>query len=263
MTVFKIGSLRIRLTPMMLFCCIIWFASGNTKAMLILFCVVLIHECAHMLVAHLLGFETQGIEIYPFGGAAEICGTEDFPAFEGLIAAAGPSASLFVGFLASKLPFLPDEFVTFSYSVALFNLIPIYPLDGGRILCSLLKSFFGEQKGHKYCSIVGIVLASLYLIYNIRRLVCYFDSSTSVMSVFMFTAALKSLKYPFRPDKREKVIKSARSVKIIRSLENEDLLQLSKRFYGNSFHVVLICDKCGNVVGVTDEKQILDKLIAE
>ncbi len=263
MTLFKTENIRIKLDPLMLSCCILWIIAGNTKTMLTLLTVVLLHECTHMLVAHLLGFETQSIEIYPFGGAAEICGTEDFPAFEGLIAASGPLASLFIGFLAQKLPFVPNEFVSLSYSVALFNLIPVYPLDGGRILCSLLKSFCGEQKGHKCCAVIGIIISSAYLIYSILLLVMHFDSSLIVMSVFMFTASVKSFRYPFRPDKREKIIKNSKSVKLIKAQENEDLLQLSKRFCGNSFHIVVICDPTGKVIGFTDEKQVLDKLVTE
>ena len=82
--------------------------------------VLLIHELFHAFVAFLFGFHTEKIELYPFGGAAEIRGISDDYILDAIVAAAGPLISLFIGFLWEQgainniLP-QSDDFVRFSY----------------------------------------------------------------------------------------------------------------------------------------------------
>lgn len=119
--------------------------------MLGLFISLLLHELAHSVVARRLGIEIKSITLFIFGGLAELGSEPKSARDEFLIAVAGPIMSLFLAFcfwLFTQIALLasgPDTFVAvLSYLgainlvLALFNLVPAFPLDGGRILRAYL-----------------------------------------------------------------------------------------------------------------------------
>jgi len=120
----------------------------------LVFASVVFHELSHSMVARYYGINVVDITLLPIGGVARMASPPDRPVQEILIAVAGPAASLFLAFC---LWFIADIFgsdVTISdFSVkssllaeltavnlvlALFNLIPAFPMDGGRVLRGVL-----------------------------------------------------------------------------------------------------------------------------
>jgi Zn-dependent protease/CBS domain-containing protein len=140
------------------------FAPGPSWALgllaaLLLFGSVLFHELSHAVVARRLGMEVAGITLFLFGGVAQINGEPPTPRAEFCVAVAGPLASLFLGFAclgaAWALPPVagarpPAALLTYlgvvNLCLALFNLIPAFPLDGGRILRSALWQLTGSLR---------------------------------------------------------------------------------------------------------------------
>jgi Zn-dependent protease len=110
------------------------------------FACLAIHEVAHAVVARRFGIHVRGITLFLFGGVAEIEGEVPSPSHEFAVALVGPATSVMLGSifalmgeLASGLRWTGAEGVFFTLSavnlgVALFNLIPGLPLDGGRLL---------------------------------------------------------------------------------------------------------------------------------
>src|SRR5689334_560415 len=128
--------------------------SGLTTALyvLALFASVLLHEIGHALVARVYGVRTLEIVMYPIGGVSRLK-EQPKPRQEPLIAMAGPVVNLIIGvvLLATQHDFLPPEKLAVptdanliermaagNLLLGLFNLLPAYPMDGGRILRSLL-----------------------------------------------------------------------------------------------------------------------------
>lgn len=113
-----------------------------------LFASVIAHELSHATVARRFGVEMRGITLFIFGGVAEMADEPPSPKVEFWIAVAGPIASFVVGGLlfalgaALALPTAAAAVVgylaTINVVLAVFNLIPAFPLDGGRILRSIL-----------------------------------------------------------------------------------------------------------------------------
>ncbi len=111
---------------------------------LLFFASVLLHELAHAFVALRNGIPVEGITLFIFGGAASIGKEPSSPGVEFRVAIAGPLASLAlaIGFealflLDQQIPILAAPSVwlaRINLMLALFNLIPGFPLDGGRIL---------------------------------------------------------------------------------------------------------------------------------
>ncbi len=124
-----------------------------------LFCSIIFHEMCHSLVARMYGLSMKGITLFIFGGVAEM---DDEPAsakVEFLMAAAGPISSIMlaVGFLAIygvgiaaawpvPLKGVLGYLGLINGMLAVFNLVPAFPLDGGRILRAALWSWKGNVR---------------------------------------------------------------------------------------------------------------------
>jgi Zn-dependent protease len=132
-----------------------WLVSGIGA--LVLFASVLAHELAHSLVAIRNGLTISKITLFIFGGVAHMDGEPDKPGVEFKMAIAGPLMSIgiaavmgFIRFVllkpyAGSAPALVVEYATYANAVlACFNLVPGYPLDGGRVLRSLLWKVTGN-----------------------------------------------------------------------------------------------------------------------
>jgi Zn-dependent protease len=116
-----------------------------------LFVSILIHEFSHSLVARKYGLEIKGITLFIFGGVAEMQDEPDTPKIEFLMAIAGPIASFLLAVLFGTLyqagnvlgVIVPILGILWYLSVinmllAVFNMLPAFPTDGGRILRALL-----------------------------------------------------------------------------------------------------------------------------
>jgi Zn-dependent protease/CBS domain-containing protein len=131
---------------------IAYWANGLLAALL-LFASVLIHELAHSLVAMGKGLAVRGITLHLLGGVSQLDDEPPDPRTELLMAAAGPLASLAIGFGLSLLRLAVDSpwgdaILTYlmyvNVAVGLFNLIPGFPLDGGRLLRAILWRSSGD-----------------------------------------------------------------------------------------------------------------------
>ncbi len=122
---------------------------------LLLFASVLGHELSHALAAQGEGIEIEEIVLHPFGGLARLRREPDSPRAEFRIAAAGPAASFIFALLAYGAMYLTDWGRSAAWAVcaiiaggnlmlAVFNLLPGYPLDGGRVMRSYLWHRSGQ-----------------------------------------------------------------------------------------------------------------------
>ncbi|NQW21241.1 MAG: site-2 protease family protein [Chloroflexi bacterium] len=149
-----------------------WIAGAITT--LLLFTSVLAHELGHSLVALSQGLKVRGITLLLFGGVSKIQGEASRPRNEFFIAFAGPAVSLIIGIVLIGWwinfgPIYKNEvtllkgvvFFTgwMNILVAGFNLLPGYPMDGGRVLRSAVWGFTGDSgRATKVAYVVGRVV---------------------------------------------------------------------------------------------------------
>jgi Zn-dependent protease len=132
-----------------------WAMAGFATAGLLM--SIVFHETAHSLVARHYGLPIRGITLFIFGGVAEMVAEPSRPRDELLMAAAGPAASLLLaavfyglllGVAAWDGPVAVGGVLWYlglvNFALALFNLVPAFPLDGGRILRAALWSWRGD-----------------------------------------------------------------------------------------------------------------------
>jgi Zn-dependent protease len=137
-----------------------------------LFAIVLIHEFGHQLACRSVGGQTHDIVLWPLGGVAYVSPPQR-PGAQLWSIAAGPlvnvilfpilSAALWLGAHAAEIDSPPDwfRFINNVWAINLvllvFNMLPIYPLDGGQILRSLLWFPFGRANSLLISSIIGLI----------------------------------------------------------------------------------------------------------
>jgi Zn-dependent protease len=131
------------------------YALGLASALL-LFASILLHELGHAVVARRYGVEIEGIQLWLLGGVARMRDTAHQPGEELRFALAGPAVTLAIvfvfGLATAALPAsAPDELTSlFAYQalvnllILVFNLLPAFPLDGGRVLRAVLWRRSGD-----------------------------------------------------------------------------------------------------------------------
>ncbi len=125
---------------------------------------VLLHELGHAVVARQLGVNVSGIELHFFGGAAKMIEMPRSANHEIAIAAAGPAVSFVLAGLGLGLGALSGSWMVsivgwINLTIALFNLIPALPMDGGRILRALLTRWMDFVRATDVSVMVARVVA--------------------------------------------------------------------------------------------------------
>jgi Zn-dependent protease/CBS domain-containing protein len=142
-----------------------WVISLVTS--ILFFSSVLAHELAHSLVAKAAGLKVSAITLFIFGGVSQLAEEPKSPGMEFRMAVAGPGTSLVIGgacwgiYSATQHPVSPATGMAFwlgyiNVALAAFNMIPGFPLDGGRVLRSLLWWRSGNlRRSTRIASLIG------------------------------------------------------------------------------------------------------------
>jgi stage IV sporulation protein FB len=155
--------------------------------MVLLFACVLAHEFGHIFTARAFGVSTPDVTLLPIGGVARLERIPEAPHEEFLIAIAGPLVNVAIAFALIVLTgahlnstdlaavdsmhvALADRLAIVNLFLALFNMIPAFPMDGGRVLRALLASRLGFVRATEIAASIGqgvaFVLGFIGLLYN-------------------------------------------------------------------------------------------------
>lgn len=162
----KVAGVQLVLNNWFLALMLLFALAGLALKVAGVFAAVLWHECAHALVARLLGYKVREMELLPFGGVARIERIGDAgPVNELLMASAGPAASLLLAAAVyCGMAYYPGWtegrfYFTVNLTLAFFNLLPGLPLDGGRMLRAVLALRLDYGKATLLVVKVGKLLA--------------------------------------------------------------------------------------------------------
>jgi Zn-dependent protease len=148
-------------------------------AAVLLFVSVLLHELAHSVVARARGLPVKNITLYIFGGVSNIEKEPGSPGIEFQVAVVGPITSLLIGSVALALLYLLGQsnsalgailmYLGFAnILLGIFNLIPGFPLDGGRVLRSIIWKITGNlRQATRIVTVVGQIIAYLFILVGI------------------------------------------------------------------------------------------------
>ena len=179
-----------------------------------LFLSVLGHELSHALMGRAEGIEIEEIVLHPFGGLARLRNEPESPRAEFRIAIAGPAASFLFAAVSFVLmvPTVRSGYLAAggvllllgagNLLLAVFNLFPGYPLDGGRLLRAILWRRTGDIKeATRLAGICGMLIAAILIIFGVYMAIApnfqaYFMGFWSVLvGLFLFDAAYSVVKH--------------------------------------------------------------------
>lgn len=179
----------------------IFILTNQIELYVLLMSFAFIHEFAHLICGVILGFKPSLLKIIPLGFCVEFeTGIQAYnkkvkksntkAVKECIIALAGPIVNLIIVILG--IIFKIDNNIIYSnFLIAIFNLIPIYPLDGGRILNNLLKIFCGNRKAHKYTNFIANFLFILLTMLSSILILIYQNISILAIIIGLWCIIIK------------------------------------------------------------------------
>ncbi len=203
----RVAGIDLYLHPTFLFIplWVLWQGQGliGVAIVTLVFACVVLHELGHALMARHYGIGTANITLYPIGGVARL---ERMPRSAGpelAIALAGPAVNVaiaailwavvevFGGVLDFELVEIVQTLMVVNVGLLLFNMLPIFPMDGGRVLRALLSSWIGRLRATEIAATLGrgiAVIAGTYFLLN----AVFVDATAFIQVVlagFVYTAA--------------------------------------------------------------------------
>jgi stage IV sporulation protein FB len=251
-------------------------AAGLGPEALILGVVLATHELAHLVLARALGLEVAEIEVLPFGGVARVEGLEwAEPGVEATVALAGPldnflllALGLGLGRLGWLAPGRGQFFLTANLALAVVNLLPALPLDGGRVLRAVLSRRLGYGLATRRLCAVGRRLAWLLAAAGAGALALdTFVPGLFVFAVFLYgaareerwTAGLHAWRQLWR--KADQVRRAgALPVVALAAPPACSLGDLVARLVPHRYHLIWVVDDSGRARGPVDEGAVLEAL---
>lgn len=186
----RIAGIDVFLHPTFLLLLLIPGVAAHLPLVLATFGCVLLHEFGHALTARRFGIGTADITLYPIGGIARLTRMPRAPGVELLIALAGPAVNLAIAamlypMVAAGAGGFALDLLTVNLVLALFNLIPAFPMDGGRVLRALLGGWIGRARATSFAAAVGRTLAVGFGVYSALSLAPF----QAALAVFIYLAA--------------------------------------------------------------------------
>ena len=186
--------------------------SGFGREMLIIYFILIIHEIGHYIFFRYYNIEVNKIVMYPYGGMIDNNMLINTNSKKVLIISLGgifiQIILYFIIFLLYKIGFVESSFYNmfFKYNlyIILFNLIPIYPLDGFKILNSLLELVLSFKLSLKFSIIFNFIFIMLFFLY-----LYIFKINNYIIIIFLLCSLvnyIKSIKYIVNKFYLERVI---------------------------------------------------------
>lgn len=264
----------IQIHPLLWLMIAIAILTGNFIDLSLFLIIVLIHELGHAVAASYLSWRIKRISLLPFGGVAEMDEHGNRPIKEeAIVILAGPLQHVWMmglTFLLFQISWVPLElyqkFIEFNIMVLIFNLLPIWPLDGGKLIYlwrSLKESFPLAHRRTMAISAVSLLLFTLIVLalqpFNLNMWVIIAFLSFSLyfewkQSRYVFVRFLLERYYGKKID--------FQVLKQIHVSEDESILRVLQKFQRGYKHLIII-EKDDNESAQLDENEILHAYFTE
>jgi stage IV sporulation protein FB len=265
---------KIHIHPLLWVIIALAVATAHFIELMMVLLIIFVHEMGHGAAASFFSWRIKKIALLPFGGVAEMDEHGNRPLKEELIVVlAGPLQHFWMmalSYLLFAAGLVPEKwhmlFIEYNMMVLLFNLIPIWPLDGGKLLFILLSMSTSFQEAHvrtlyvsagtlAIFSAILIVMApmtlNVWVIIGFLAFSLYFEWK---QRRFTFMRFLMERHYGKQLDLRE--------LKPINATENEMVGQVLGKFQRGCKHPIIVKQKDGKEM-VMDENELLHAFFSE
>lgn len=191
------GGLRLNVHPLFLIFGAYYALTGKILVFIIYTLSAVVHELGHSFAAAGLGYRLNKITLMPFGAVAsgDIDGLKLKDEIK--IALAGPLINLAIGLFFVATWWIIPEIYAFTdviaeanFSLAIVNFLPVFPLDGGRVLSAVTALKMGKKRSEVFCKITGavfsvvLIIAFIFTVFNTLNLSLLFFSLFVLFGAF-------------------------------------------------------------------------------
>lgn len=257
--------------------------TGYFIELLTLFIIVIVHELGHVIVARSYGWTVREVKLLPFGGVAEIDEAGGVPAAQEIgVALAGPLQNVWMGLAAwgcGALGIWDQQWAEYVWQanlmIGLFNLLPIHPLDGGKIIQALLSYVANYYKVLIWTARISILLSILMIVGAFLPFVLEGNGiqlNLLVVGLFLFMTNwmyhrnIPFLFYRFLMH-RDRVMTQAmasgnRASPIIVN-RNQSILSVARLFRRERYHLIYMLEPRSQQMEMLPEKKIVEGCLSE
>ena len=271
-------QLRIHITFLLL---IAWVALGSASAaifVLLLFLCVVLHEFGHALAAKAYGINTPDITLLPIGGVARLERIPEEPKQELVIAIAGPLVNVIIagclyvvigarGHVTTGTAVQSGDMLVgllqINVLLLLFNLLPAFPMDGGRVLRALLATRMSYARATQVAATVGQGFAFLFGIVGLFGIPGLYHANPFLIFIafFVYLGASQEAALAQMRDVSRRFPVSSAMVREFRTLPAAATLQEAiDALLATSQHDFPVLDESGNVAGILTRHDLIAAL---
>lgn len=248
---------------------------GYFLELMMLFGIVLIHELGHAAAARMYGWKVTEIQLFPFGGVAMVEEGEAVSAHQEIVVAlAGPLQNAFMIGVSLLLEAAgvweqswSEYFIRANLTIGLFNLVPVLPLDGGRIVQAIVSRYASYYHtltaSHWYSLIISCGMTG-YSIY----LTPYHGIHLNLLAVSIFLIAvngyaLRHVYYRFvrflvaRERKLWDMAKTGTRAQLLVAGKDYNVQQVVRKLTRERYHLIYVLDDRGAVKQVIPEQHFI------
>lgn len=266
------AKLKITIEPLSFVALFLLIVFGWLEQVLFYVVALVLHEFSHYYVAKKLGYDFDNITFSPFGavlnGNKNVFKTKD----EVMVALAGPVCNLLLAVLCVAVWWMFPGTYTFTHSFVIanmalfvFNMLPLFPLDMGRVVVACIKNTRKTKVLFKIYIVNSIIFAILLLALFVVSAFGQVNITLLLVSILLISSIFdvkKDIYYQHAyVSKISSHYNSVTSVKEYIVPEDTKLLKLLKYINKNSYSIFLFVDKSGNILYKLNEKQLLDKCL--
>ena len=177
---------------------ILFYFTKQVESYVVIILFAIIHELGHLIAGLALGMKPESIKLMPYGLSLSFkLIPKDYNKKVGegnlleikkvIVAAAGPLTNLLIILIVSYINlnlFSNIMIIYANFLIMIFNLIPIYPLDGGRILRGIIHMIVGKKEAEKYINIISFI--TLLIISFFASIGIYYIKNISLFFIIIF-----------------------------------------------------------------------------
>ena len=210
--------------------------TGQFINLLIFTSLIIIHELGHYISCKILNIKVKNITIYPYGGITKINSIIDIDLNKELIISISgiiiQTIYYYIIYILFKnniiRPYIYNLFNKYHYSILIFNLIPIYPLDGSKILNVLINKLFNYKLSNILTIIISII--NIILILFIFKFNYSFILILGILINYLYNY-LKNIKYIYNRFLLEKYLYKTK-------YKNKKIINNYNKMYRNTNHII-------------------------
>ena len=184
---------KLYISPFFYLLGLISLITGLFKEFIVMYLIIFIHELGHIFFAILFSYEIIKINIYPFGGYTILNYDINSPFINEFLLFLGGILFQFILFIIIHYTidnnlYFYKLFINYNTNILIFNMLPIYLLDGGKLLNMILNKLFPFKLSHLLSIYISYILIFIFII------IFYKSINTMLISILLITLTIKEYK---------------------------------------------------------------------